>query len=212
LIGGNQFSILNYNFGNAAVTYSGTVMGTDIAGRWIYLWGSGTVTDVAGGALTLDVAFQQNYLTVAGGAVFNDMIVGGCGGAVGLNSGAIGQGIVNGTGLSVLPGNCSNFNPFVTVGTPVGGVIGNLTTLTGAAQFVFTAGSAAGSTVTLPWGDDFPDPAITFGDPNNPLNLIDPTDDAGLGLTSAATPEPATFTLFGGALCLAGLLRRRKRA
>jgi len=212
VIGANQFSILNYNFGNAAVSYSGTVMGTDIAGTWIYLWGSGTVTDKLGGALVLDVAFQQNYLTFAGPAVFNDAIVGGCGGGVGANSGAIGQGIVNATGLSVLIGNCSTFNPFVVVGNAVGGAIGNLTTLTGAAQFVFTAGSAAGSTVTLPWGDDFPDPALNFNDPNNPLNLIDPADDAGLGLTSAATPEPATFTLFGGALCLAGLLRRRKRA
>lgn len=209
-IGANQFSILNFNFVDAFISFSGTVMGTDVGGQWIYLWGSGTATDRLGGAETLDIAFSQNYLTVPGNWTFNDMVVGGCGGGWGANSGAAAQGVVNGFGLSTIGGNCSVFNPFASIGVPANGNIGVLTNMTGLGQFVFTAGSAAGSTITLPWGDDFPDAAIPESD--NPINDIDPSNYSGLGLTPSATPEPATFTLFGGALCLAGLLRRRKRA
>jgi len=211
VLGPNQFDIRNFFFQDAFVTFSGTMMATDVGGQWVYLWGSGTATDRLGGALVLDVAFTESYVTVPGIWTFNDMIQGGCGGGWAAGTGAIAQGVVNATGLSVLPGNCTAFNPFVSIGTPVTGTLGLFTTLTGAAQFVFTAGSAAGSTVTLPWGDDFPDPAITFNDLNNPINLIDPSNDSGLGLNQA-TPEPATLVLMGGALIALGLTRRRKRA
>jgi hypothetical protein len=207
LLGANTFDIMNFSFADAAVTFNGTMMATDIAGRWIYLWGSGTATDVLGGALNLDVAFTESYRTVPGNWTFNDMIVGGCAGGTGPNSGAIAQGVVNATGLSVIGGNCSNFNPFASVGIPVNGNLGGLTRLTGAAQFVFTAGSAPGSTVTLPWGDDFPDPAINFNDPSNPINDIDPTDDSGLGLQP--TPEPGALPWLAGAIVLLGMARHR---
>jgi hypothetical protein len=208
----NTFTIMPFAFADAAATFTGSVMATDVAGRWTYLWATGTATDLLGGALNLDVAFQQtNYLTVPGPAAYNDMIIGGCAGGTGANSGAIGQGVVNATGLSVLPGNCSVFNPFVTIGTPVAGNVGLFTTLTAAAQFVFTAGSAAGSSITLPWGDDFPDPNIT-GDPNSD-GFIDPSDSAditNLGLTAAAAaPEPGTMALCGLAFLGLSCLRRR---
>jgi hypothetical protein len=202
---GNTYTLLNFAFADAAVTFTGTMLATDVAGQWIYDWGDGTATDLLGLPLILDVSFQQTYATLAGGATFNDMIAGGCAGGAGANSGAIGQGIVNATGLSVLTGNCSNANPFTVFGTPFSGTIGGLTTLTAAAQFVFTGGSAVGSSITLPWGDDFPDPDIVgdaqgFIDPGNiPITFTD------------AAPEPGTLFLAGGSLCLAGLLRRLKR-
>jgi hypothetical protein len=112
---------------------------------------------------------------------------------------------VNATGLSVLTGNCSNANPFTVFGSPVSGTIGGLTTLTAAAQFVFTAGTTVGSSITLPWGDDFPDPDIA-GDTQG---FIDP-GNIPIGFADAA-PEPGTLFLAGGSLCLAGLLRRLKR-
>ncbi len=210
LLPGNTFTIMPYAFGNAAVSFTGSVMATDVSGIWTYLWATGTATDLLGGALTLDVAFQQlNYVTAPGAATYNDMIIGGCAGGTGANSGAIAQGIVNATGLSVIAGNCSNFNPFASVGTPVGGTVGLFTSLTAAAQFVFTPGSLAGSTITLPWGDDFPDPSI-LGDPNS-FGFIDPsdtTDITNLGL--AAAPEPGTMALFGLAIvCLSCIGRRR---
>jgi hypothetical protein len=197
----NTFALLNFAFSDALVSFTGTMLATDVAGQWIYNWGSGTATDILSLPLTLDVSFQQTYATLAGGATFNDMMVGSCAGGTGANSGAIGQGIVNLTGLSVLTGNC---NAFTQLGTPVSGTIGNLTTLTAAAQFVFTAGSAVGSSITLPWGDDFPDPGIA-GDAQG---FIDPSNIPN-GFTDAA-PEPGTLFLAGGSLCLAGLLRRLK--
>ena len=92
-------------------------------------------------------------------------------------------------------GVCSPFN---VAGGPVGVNLGGLTTLTGLAQFRFNAG-VANQQVDLPWGEDFPDPAITiFPDPNN----------LPAGFTEQ-TPEPATWLLMGGGLLAAGLVRRR---
>lgn len=205
ILPGNTYALMNFAFADALVTFTGTVLATDIAGQWIYDWGSGTATNLLGLPLTLDVSFQESFVTLAGGATFNDMIVGGCAGGTGANSGAIGQGVVNLTGLSVLTGNCSVANPFALSGTPVSGTISGVTTLTGAAQFEFTAGSGPGSSITLPWGDDFPDPNI----PGDAQGFIDP-NNIPAGLTNAV-PEPGTLFLTGGFLCLAGLLRRLKR-
>ncbi len=73
-----------FSFADAAVSFSGTTMATDVAGKWIYLWATGTATDILGGALTLDIAFQQtNYLTVPGLWGFNDMVIGGRAGGAG---------------------------------------------------------------------------------------------------------------------------------
>jgi PEP-CTERM motif-containing protein len=213
-LGANRFTIMPFSFADAAVSFTGTTMATDVAGKWIYLWATGTATDILGGALTLDVAFQQtNYLTVPGLWGFNDMVIGGCAGGTAANSGAVAQGAVNATGLSILTGNCSVNNPFVRAGIPVGGGLGFFTTLTAAAQFVFTAGSAAGSTIALPWGDDFPDPNV-LGDPSS-LGFIDPSDTSditSLGLTpGATTPEPGTMVLLGIALAGLGFVNRRRR-
>jgi hypothetical protein len=217
-LGANQFNIMNYGFAfaGAGVDFTGSVMATDVAGLWTYLWATGTATDLMGGAQILDVAFQQlNYLTAPGPATYNDLIFGDCAPGTGANSGAIAQGLVNATGLSVISANCSVFNPFVSFGTPVNGTAGLFTSLTAAVQFVFTAGSLGGSTITLPWGVDFPDPNV-LGDTNSGGGFIDPSDTAditnlGLQAAPAPAPEPGTFALFGLALSGLGVMARRRR-
>jgi len=212
----NTFDILPFAFANADVTFNGVMMATDIQGGWIYNWGSGTATDVSlappPGGFFLDVAFQQTYVTVPGGAVFNDMIQGTCNGGPFANTGVVVQGIVNSTGLSVLgPFACGGALPFAGVGIPVGGTVGLFTTLTGVAQFFFDSNGALGQSITLPWGDDFPDPAFDFNDPNNPLNEFTP-QNVGADAALANIPEPGSVSLIGGALLLAGLsFRARKK-
>jgi hypothetical protein len=74
--------------------------------------------------------------------------------------------------------------------------LGILTNLTALAQFKFDAGGL-NQQVDLPWGQDFPDPAITvFPDPNN----------LPAGFTEQA-PEPAAGLLPGGGLLLIGAWR-----
>lgn len=200
----NTWTQMPYFFGDPFVTFSGSVLAVDLSGKFIYLWATGTATDRLGGALNLDVAFQQtNYATVNGIWGFNDILIGSCAGGVGPGSTAIGQGIVDNTGLSTLTGACNG--PFALAGIPLGGVLAGPTTLTAAAQFAFTAGSAAGSKINLPWGADFPDPTQFGGDfPTLTQLQNDPN------LTQLSTPEPATCAMFGGALCLFALVRRRK--
>ncbi|HXB69219.1 MAG TPA: PEP-CTERM sorting domain-containing protein [Candidatus Acidoferrales bacterium] len=80
--------------------------------------------------------------------------------------------------------------------------------MSAAAQFFFAPGVAGAQRITLPWGDDFPDPTLNFNDPNNPQNFITNTDIPP-GFTNAI-PEPGTFTLLGGALSAVVLWRRRR--
>src|SRR5262249_41036312 len=104
---------------------------------------------------------------------------------------------INGaTPLPVMNGVCS---PFAVAGGPVGVGLGAITTLTALAQFKFNAG-AVNQQVDLPWGQDFPDPAITvFPDPNN----------IPVGFTEQ-TPEVAAWWLMGSGLLAVGFLGRRK--
>jgi hypothetical protein len=212
---GNTFDILPFVFTNADVTFTGTMMATNILGGWIYNWGSGTATDTAvappPGGFFLDVAFQQTYLTIPGPAVFNDMIQGTCAGGPFANTGVVVQGVVNGTPLSVLgPFACGGALPFLGVGAPVGGPVGLFTTLTGLAQFFFDSNGTIGQSITLPWGNDFPDLAFNFDDPNNPLNFFTP-DNFSADPSLVDIPEPGSLSMIGGALCFAGLLFRRKK-
>ena len=71
-----------------------------------------------------------------------------------------------------------------------------------------------GAQITLPWGDDIPDPAFTQLntdiDGEFAVHVVI-SDLQSLGLTQQV-PEPATLALFGSGLLCLGALRRRRRA
>jgi hypothetical protein len=195
---GNRYTILPFVFDDASVNFTGTMLAVDSQAKFVYLWGGGVGTSKLGvGPLWLDVQLSQTYVTVPGVWSFSEFNSGNCNAA----ATAAGDNIlatvaINGaTPLPVMNGVCS---PFAVAGGPVGVALGGITTLTGLAQFRFNAG-AVNQQVDLPWGEDFPDPAITiFPDPNN----------LPVGFTEQ-TPEPATWLLMGGGLLAAGLVRRR---
>jgi hypothetical protein len=188
LLGGNTFDILNFNFVDAAVTFADDPVATDIDGSWIYLWGSSTTTEVVGPTLNLDVALTDSYLTAPGDWTFNDVIIDACAAGTDAASGASAH------------RNCTLFGPLVTTDVAANGNPGLITTLAGAAELE--------SAITPPWNEDSPDATI-HDDPDTPPNDTDSTGDSNLTISSAAS-EPATITLCGIALCLFGLVGRRK--
>jgi hypothetical protein len=83
---------------------------------------------------------------------------------------------------------------------PIAFGIGGITNLTAVAQFYFDPAGGIGQSIDLPWGEQFPDIQLDLPDPGN-INTFGVTD---------AAPEPTTFAMIGGALCLVALRRRRK--
>jgi len=77
LLGANQYVILPFNFNDAISNFSGTVMATDSRGQFTYLWGGGVGTDKTGGAMWLDVAISQTFVTVPGPAAYSEFNRGG---------------------------------------------------------------------------------------------------------------------------------------
>jgi hypothetical protein len=163
----------------------------DSGGQYIYSWGTGVATDFAplGTGLYLDVTISQNYITVPGLWGFSELNVGTCNATAALNaSTSLVQGSVNGALLPVLGqvGDCA-IAPFAYGSGPFGKNVGLVTNMTAAAQFFFAPGVGGNQQITLPWGDDFPDPTINFN-------------------------EPATITMLAGALSvIAFRLRRREK-
>src|SRR6266581_9563051 len=174
----NRYTLLPFVFDDASANFTGSMLAVDSQGKFIYLWGGGVGTNKLGvGPLWLDVQLSQSYLTVPGNWSFSEFNSGNCNAA----ATAAGDNIlatvaINGaTPLPVMNGVC---NPFAVAGGPVGVKLGGITTLTGLAQFRFNAG-AVNQQVDLPWGEDFPDPAITiFPDPNNiPVGFAEQTPE-----------------------------------
>ena len=193
----NRYTLLPFTFDDAFANFTGTMLAVDSQGKFVYLWGGGVGTNKLGLKLWLDVQLSQSYTTVAGNWSFSEFNSGGCNAAAtAAGDNVLATLAINGaTPLPVMNGVCSPFN--VSGGPAVVG-IGNPTNLTGLAQFVFNVG-AANQQVNLPWGEDFPDPAITvFPDPNN----------LPAGFTEQATPEPVTLLLMGGGLLAIGFLRQ----
>jgi hypothetical protein len=214
LLGANRFAIQPFVFNDARMNFTGTVVVADLAGQFIYSWGTGVATafDPGGIGFFLDVTISQNYLTVPGPGAFAELNSGTCNATAAANaSTSLVQGVVNGVTLPVLGvvGDCA-VAPFAFGSGPFPRNVGLVTNMSVAAQFFFAPGLAGAQQITLPFGDDFPDPTLNFNDPNNPLNFITNTDIP-VGLTDAV-PEPGTFVLLGGALsAVAFWLRRRSK-
>ncbi len=153
-----------FNFGNAQVSFTGTVAVTDIGGTFDSLLASGTATENATAVTDyLDVDISQTYVTdpsIVGdiGAAY-EFMNGTCNAAAtAAGSYVAGRLHADGTLLPVMggPGDCGAFTyvggSFVLITQPV--------QFDALAQFVFNA-SAAVQTIDLPLGEDAdaPEPA-----------------------------------------------------
>jgi hypothetical protein len=220
LLGANRFTVLPFAFGNASVTFSGTLLATDILGSNVYIWGGGAATYIGGaGNFYLDVQISQNYVTAGGIGQFSEFNIGNCtANTVGTASGVAATLGVNGSFLPVLGsagpifgGDClaaggpGGTPGFTQNAGPAAIGIGGVTNLTALAQFYFDAAGGLNQSINLPWGEDFPD-IIDF-----PGLIPTPTTIGSFGV-SDQSPEPATLSMLGGALCLMAFrLRGRKR-
>lgn len=194
LLRANRYIVQPIVYNAGIVSFSGTFVTADAGGKFIYAWGTGTATATAGMSnLFLDVSFRQNYVTVPGLWSFGEMLNANCDANAVADSSSIGfQGQVNGSNLPVLgpPGDCANTNIVASAG-PFSKSVGSVTQMLAGAQFFFPAGGNFNQQITLPFGDDFPNPSLNFNDPNNPLNFITNSDVPEGFIQEANAPEPA---------------------
>ena len=220
----NSWALLNFNFQDGLMSFTGSVLAVNRRVgniNAIYEWGTGVATNDGGSDFGwLDVAITQTFQTLPGFWQFSEINIGSCNNGAVLNSninGAVGpgsasgssvQGVVNGAGLPVLNASCGGQNPWNLGAGPFQGVnITTSTNLTSLGQFFFNAGLNPGlnQAISLPWGDDFPDPSFYNGAfPTIDQLINDPT-------MTSVTPEPGTCALFGAALIGLAAIRRRRR-
>ncbi len=217
LLGPNRYIVQNVNYADPGglATFNGTFVTADAGGKFIYAWGTGTATGNAGMAgLYLDVSIRQRYVTVPGLWGFSEMLNANCDANAQAAASSIGfQGQVNGANLPVLgtPGDCAGGGGAVVASAgPFSKTVGGITTMIAGAQFLFAAGGFP-QQITLPFGDDFPDPSINFNDPNNPLNFITNTEIPTGFTKDANVPEPRYLAVMGVGICVMALLRIRRR-
>jgi hypothetical protein len=153
----NRYAVLPFVFVDAASSVTGDVVVADVAGKYIYLVGFGAATSTVG-PIDIDIAISQTYRTLSGKWTFSGFNIGSCNAA----ATADGDGVtslpyVNGVKLGApVSSPCS---PFAQGFGPKQQLVGPYTTLTAAAIFGFNGGGA--QLITLPWGDDFPDPDLS---------------------------------------------------
>jgi len=214
LLRANRYIVQPINYVDPGVaSFTGTFVTADAGGKFIYAWGTGTATATAAMSnLYLDVSFRQNYVTVPGLWSFGEMLNANCDANAVADSSSIGfQGQVNGANLPALgpPGDCANTNIVASAG-PFAKTVGTVTQMLAGAQFFFPAGGNFNQSITLPFGDDFPDPSINFNDPNNPLNFITNQDIPDGFIQDTNTPEPAYAGLLAAGMLCMWLARRRR--
>jgi hypothetical protein len=216
LLGANRYIVqpVKYDDLQGLVDFTGTFVTADSGGKFIYAWGTGTATATAGMAnLYLDVSIRQRYVTVPGLWSFGEMLNATCDPNAVADSSSIGfQGQVNNANLPVLGpmGDCAATNIVASAG-PFTKTVGTVTTMIAGAQFFFPAGGNFNQIITLPFGDDFPNPSINFNDPNNPLNFITNLDIPDGFTQDANVPEPSYVVLLAAGMSGLRFLRARPR-
>lgn len=217
VLGFNRYAVLPFLFFDANASLTGTAVVADfLIGRsnfiYLYAYGVGTQSGLGGGFF-LSSAITQNYLTLGGIGSFGAFNIGACN-ATGFiaGDGAIMTPFVNGRAIGGGRGTTA-CTPFAQLYGPQNQVVGRVTNLTATDVMQFNGILGGGAQITLPWGDDIPDPSFTAL--NNAINGDSPTavidDLQALGLTQQI-PEPATLALLGSGLLGLGALRRKPRA
>jgi hypothetical protein len=186
--------------------FTGTFLTADSGGKYIYAWGTGTaVSDLNDAGLYLDVSMRQNYVTAPGKWTFGESLNSTCDAAAQAGPASIAaQGQVNGTNLAVLgfPGDCAAGGVIASAGG-YNFTVGRVTQMLAGASFQFPA---AGETINLPFGDDFPNPDINDGNFFTPGNIPE-------GFTQVQnTPEPSTVALIGLGVCAMAFFRIRSKS
>jgi hypothetical protein len=203
ILGSNKYIVQ----GAGADGFTGTFVTADSGGLYIYAWGTGTATSNALDAgKYLDVSIRQNYSTVpsrlSGTWTFGESLSATCDAAAqGAGASIAAQGQVNGSNLAVLGtlGDCAAGGVVASAGGYKFNV-GGVTQMLDGASFLMPA---AGETITLPFGDDFPNPDINNG------GFITNTDIPSGFTQQANTPEPSALAFMALWICLAAYLRRR---
>jgi PEP-CTERM motif len=217
VLGFNRYAVLPFLFTDVNATLAGTVVVADfLIGRsnFIYLYGYGVGTQSgAGGGFFLSSAISQNYRTLSGIGTFGAFNIGACNATGSLaGDGAIMTPYVNGVAIGGGHGTTA-CSPFTQLYGPSAQAVGTITNLTATDVMRFNSIAGGYAQITLPWGDDIPDPTLTqlntAIDGDSPSTVI--ADLEALGLTQQV-PEPATLALFGGGLLGLGVLRRKRRA
>ncbi len=208
VLGANRYAVLPFSFNDAFTSVTGTVVVADFAAKFIYLVGFGQATSTIG-PVDIDIAISQNYRTTPGTWTFGGFNIGSCiGVATGDGDGVTSLPVVNGVGIGGPAGAaCSPFAQFF---GPQSQKVGGITNMTATAIFGFNGPGP--QVIGLPWGTDFPSPALTINDTTTLSSLLGDLKDDGLTLS---VPEPSTWAmmLLGAGLMGAGLrIRRRKSA